>query len=163
MLLRAVVATLVLVAANLALPGSNPAQQKSEPTSSGFNADYPSDEDGVLIQDGEWLALSQESPTKSRVKHGAAARLPTARSPPPFLRSIQGSIRRQRYIWRNRSFVSAILIFSREILYWSACTQTPNMTSASSTVAGCTPASSMVSCKSPAAIVSGSMPIAASR
>jgi hypothetical protein len=90
MLLRAVIFTLVLVAANLALPGSNPAQQKSEPPSSGFTADYPSDEAGVLIQNGDWLALSQESPTKSRVKHGAAASLTYGAFPATFLSEYAG-------------------------------------------------------------------------
>jgi hypothetical protein len=55
MLPRLIIAILVLVAVNLASTGPDPAQQKSEPTSSGFTADYPSDEAGILIQNGDWL------------------------------------------------------------------------------------------------------------
>ncbi len=90
MSLRTVMATLVLVAANLTLPGSNPAQQKSEPAASGFTADYPSDESGVLTQDGDWLALNQEFPTNSRVKHGAAASLTYGAVPATFLSEYPG-------------------------------------------------------------------------
>ena len=73
MLHRPVIAILVLVVANLALPSCNPAQQKAGPAAPGITADYPSDEAGVLIQDADWLDLSPESPTKSRVKRGVAA------------------------------------------------------------------------------------------
>jgi hypothetical protein len=90
MLLRVVIAILVLVAVNLAFPGPNPAQQKFESASSGFPADYPSDEAGVLIQNGDWLALNPESPKKTRVKHGVVASLTYSSVPATVLSEYAG-------------------------------------------------------------------------
>lgn len=73
MLSRILIATLVLLSANLALPSCNPAQQNGDPAASAVVTNYPSDETGVLIQDGDWMALDLESPTESRVKRGVAA------------------------------------------------------------------------------------------
>jgi hypothetical protein len=91
MLPRLIIAILVLVVVNLASTGPSPAQQKSEPASYGFTADYPNDEAGILIQNGDWLPLDQESPKKTRVKRGVAASLSYGSVPATLLSEYAGS------------------------------------------------------------------------
>ena len=87
MLLRLIIVILVLVAST----GPNSTQKKSEPASFGVTADYPSDEAGILIQNGDWVPLGQESPKKTRVKHGVAASLSYGSVPATVLSEYAGS------------------------------------------------------------------------
>ena len=91
MLPRLIIAIPVLLAASLASTSFNTAQQKSEPAPFGVTADYPSDEGGILIQNGDWLPLDPEPPLKTRVKHGAAASLSYGAVPSTLLTEYAGS------------------------------------------------------------------------
>lgn len=64
---------LALVTTNVVFVPSASAQDKSQKSSKTFIADYPDGQDGILIDDGDWLALSPEFPQRNRVKHGVAA------------------------------------------------------------------------------------------
>src|SRR5579859_3256419 len=72
---RVIWVVFVLTGMALRFPQSALAEGKSEPPSQAFTADYPDKDAGVLIENGGWLALDQESPKTSRVKRGAAASL----------------------------------------------------------------------------------------
>src|SRR5208282_6600685 len=47
--------------------------QPAPDSGAGLTADYPMDQAGVLIQGGQWTAVANQYPTKTRAAHSIAA------------------------------------------------------------------------------------------
>jgi len=74
MITNTICLSLALVTINVLFVPSASARDKRQEPSKTFTADYPDDQEGILIDNGgHWSELNPEFPQKSRLKRGAAA------------------------------------------------------------------------------------------
>src|SRR5579859_7765326 len=72
--------TLTLSAQTQAIPAGN----------SELTADYPTDRAGVLIENGQWVAVTNQNPSKTKVGHGIAASLTYGAVPAKIVAEYEG-------------------------------------------------------------------------